>query len=158
MGIPAARGGWREAVQRLPPEHGVECGRAQIWEKYVSAMFSKLMSVTKAGASCSGALVEGLSLVELTSVGIFSGSLTRGCPHSDIVGLDSRSVGFDSTTMSESLQVSSDSSHKCSAEVLLECEELRVYHMGVPLSRFLAVTLFLRHSVFFQAKSKKRGK
>lgn len=65
MGIPAARGGWREAVQRLPPEHGVECGRAQIREKYVSAVFSKLISVTKARASCSGALVKGLSLVEL---------------------------------------------------------------------------------------------
>lgn len=46
MGIPAAGGGWREAVQRLPPEHGVECGRAQIWEKYVLAMFSKHGSVT----------------------------------------------------------------------------------------------------------------
>lgn len=45
VGIPAAGGGWREAVQRLPPEHGVECGRAQIWEKYVSAMFLKQVSL-----------------------------------------------------------------------------------------------------------------
>ena len=45
VGIPAAGGGWREAVQRLPPEHGVECGRAQIWEKYVSAVFSKQIPV-----------------------------------------------------------------------------------------------------------------
>lgn len=45
MGIPAAGGGWREAVQRLPPEHGVECGRAQIWEKYVSATFLKQVSL-----------------------------------------------------------------------------------------------------------------
>lgn len=45
MGIPAAGGGWREAVQRLPPEHGVECGRAQIREKYVSAMFLRQVSL-----------------------------------------------------------------------------------------------------------------
>lgn len=49
MGIPAAGGGWREAVQRLPPEHAVECGRAQIWQKCVSAMFLKQVSLHGGG-------------------------------------------------------------------------------------------------------------
>lgn len=128
MGIPAARGGWREAVQRLPPEHGVECGRAQIWEKYVSAVFSKLISVIKARASAVGRWWKGSVWWNYLGdrAGMLPGSLTWGCPHSDtVVGLDSRSVGFDYTPVSESLQVSSESSPRSSAEIL-ECEELRV--------------------------------
>lgn len=83
MGIPAAGGGWREAVQRLPPEHGVECGRAQIWKKYVSAVFSERGSaVYTDGRTWSG------------GIGM-EGGCSRGHWHGEVSATLSPSSGFE---------------------------------------------------------------
>lgn len=111
-------------------------------------------------------LMEGLGLVELGWRGAVPGvtGMVRSQPHSvQVVDLSSFSVSFSSTAMSESLQTSSERSYNWGAQCWRAPWSLRswaIWHGPSPsLSGFLAVMLlFLNSGVFFQAKSKKRGK